>query len=47
MEKHPLTAIAALVALLLLTACGPLVGAGVAVGADKVAEEEEGGEGLF
>lgn len=43
----PLTAITALIALLFLTSCGPLVGAGVAVGADKVAEEEEGGEGLF
>lgn len=43
----PFTALAALMALLFVTACGPLVGAGVAVGADRVAEEEEGGDGLF
>lgn len=46
MEKT-LTALFALLALLSVTACGPLIGAGVAVGADRVAEEEEGGDGLF
>jgi hypothetical protein len=44
---RPLTALAVLLALTVTTACGPLVGAGVAVGADRVVEEEEGGEGLF
>ena len=47
MPKTRLTAIASLMALLFVTACGPLVGAGIAVGADEVAENEEGGEGLF
>lgn len=47
MHKTHLTAMAALLALLLITACAPLIGAGVAVGADRVVEEEEGGEGLF
>ncbi len=37
-----------LAALPTLSACGPaLVGAGGAVVADKVAEEEKGGDGLF
>ena len=43
----PLTTLATLMALLFVTACGPLFGAGVAVGADRVAEREEGGDGLF
>lgn len=41
------TPLAALIALLLLASCGPLVGAGVAVGADEIAEEDNGGDGLF
>lgn len=40
------TPLAALIALL-LASCGPLVGAGVAVGADEIAEEDNGGDGLF
>ena len=31
----------------LLSACGPLIGAGAIVAADEVVEETEGGEGLF
>ena len=41
----------AILALLLsvpvLSACGPLIGAGAVVAADKVVEEENGDEGLF
>lgn len=44
LTKAPL---AALLTILLLASCGPLVGAGVTVGADQVAEEEDGGDGLF
>lgn len=47
MTTRPLTALAALFALLLATACGPLIGAGAVVGADEIAEEDEGGDGLF
>lgn len=47
MQTMPKTPLAALLTLLLLASCGPLVGAGVAVGADRVAEEDSGGDGLF
>ena len=47
MQTLPKTPLAALIALLLLASCGPLVGAGVAVGADEIAEEDDGGDGLF
>ena len=30
-----------------MSACGPVVGAGAVVAADKVAEEEDGDDGLF
>lgn len=40
-------ALGAMITALLLASCGPLVGAGVAVGADQVAEEDGGGDGLF
>lgn len=47
MTKATKTPLAALLTLLLLASCGPLVGAGVAVGADQIAEEDDGGDGLF
>jgi hypothetical protein len=37
----------ALLALLLIAACGPLVGAGAAVAVDEAKERDEGGDGLF
>ena len=40
-------AIALLTGVTGLSACGPLVGAGAVVAADKIAEEENGDEGLF
>jgi hypothetical protein len=43
----PLTALAALMGLLFLMSCDAMVGAGFALGADQVAEEEEVGDGLF
>ncbi len=39
-----LTVIAAMAA---LSACAPLIGGGAAVVADQVAEDENGGDGLF
>ena len=47
MQTRPVPALAALITLLFITACGPIFGAGVAVGADQIAEEEDGGDGLF
>jgi predicted small lipoprotein YifL len=35
------------IALLSTASCGPLIGAGAAVAADEVAEQDEGGDGLF
>jgi hypothetical protein len=43
MPKTPLAALLTL----LLASCGPLVGAGVAMGADEVAEEDDGGMDCF
>jgi hypothetical protein len=37
----------ALLALLLVTSCGPLIGAGAAVAVDEAQEREDGGDGLF
>ena len=46
MARHALTAL--LVAAFSLTGCAPVViGAGGAVLADKVAEDQNGGDGLF
>lgn len=39
--------LAALLALLLITSCGPLIGAGAAVAVDEAQEREDGGDGLF
>jgi hypothetical protein len=46
--RNRILAVAALIASLTLTACAPLlVGGGAAVVADKVAEDQNGGDGLF
>jgi hypothetical protein len=37
----------ALLALMLITSCGPLLGAGAAVAVDEAEEREDGDEGLF
>jgi len=47
MTRTRLIALALAGTLPVLSACGPLVGAGAVVAADTVAEEEQGGEGLF
>jgi hypothetical protein len=47
MTRKAAIALALAGALPVLSACGPLVGAGAVVAADTVVEEEEGGEGLF
>jgi len=47
MQTRPATALAALITLLFITACGPLIGAGAVVGADEIAEEDNGGDGLY
>lgn len=39
--------LAALLALLMLASCGPLLGAGAAVAVDEAKEREDGGDGLF
>lgn len=39
--------LAALLALLLVASCGPLLGAGAAVAVDEAKERDEGGDGLF
>lgn len=41
------TALALTCTLPLLASCGPVIGAGAIVAADKVAEEENNDEGLF
>ena len=40
-------ALAALLSLLLVASCGPLVGAGAAVAVDEAEEREDGDDGLF
>jgi hypothetical protein len=46
--QNRVLAAAALIASLALTACAPLlVGGGAAVVADQVAEDQNGGDGLF
>jgi hypothetical protein len=40
-------ALAALLALMLVASCGPLIGAGAAVAVDEAEEREDGGDGLF
>jgi len=47
MTRTGLIALALAGSLPVLSACGPLVGAGAVVAADTVVEEQEGGEGLF
>lgn len=47
MTRTRLIALALAGLLPVLSACGPLVGAGAVVAADKVVEEKEGGDGLF
>ncbi len=42
-----LKTMAALLALMLVTSCGPLLGAGAAVAVDEAQEQDEGGDGLF
>lgn len=37
----------ALLALMLVASCGPLIGAGAAVAVDEAKEQDEGGDGLF
>jgi hypothetical protein len=39
--------VTALLALLLVASCGPLIGAGAAVAVDEAQERDEGGDGLF
>ena len=38
---------AALLALLFVASCGPLIGAGAAVAVDEAEEREDGDDGLF
>jgi hypothetical protein len=48
MRKNPWIAAVLLVASLSLSACAPLIfGGGAAVVADQVAEDQNGGDGLF
>ncbi|HEY6918771.1 MAG TPA: hypothetical protein VI412_05885 [Tabrizicola sp.] len=42
-----LKTLTALLALLFVASCGPLVGAGAAVAVDEAEEREDGGDGLF
>lgn len=42
-----LKTLAALLALLLVASCGPLIGAGAAVAVDEAEEREDGDDGLF
>jgi hypothetical protein len=39
--------LAALLTLLLVASCGPLIGAGAAVAVDEAEEREDGDDGLF
>jgi hypothetical protein len=42
-----LRALTALLALMLVASCGPLIGAGAVVAVDEAKEREDGGDGLF
>jgi predicted small lipoprotein YifL len=45
--KAGLRSLAALLALMLMASCGPLIGAGAAVAVDEAEEREDGDDGLF
>ncbi len=46
--RKPVTIAALILTAVLMSGCGPIiVGAGGAVLADKVAEDQQGGDGLF
>lgn len=48
MQMTARRALAALIAIVTLTACAPLlIGGGTAVVADEVIEQDQGGDGLF
>lgn len=47
MQIPALRALAALMTLLCLASCGPILGAGAAVAVDEAQERDKGGDGLF